>query len=185
MKKYASGYTNALIFIVGTVGVNDKLKPRISTYTKADGTKGRVANFQLSTVRRGNPKVGNPVDEYTNFRCTVWGRDADIIGALKEKFNRVTVHGEIYQETYTNQNGEQVKGWKVEGKLMSAPTNILFSKVAPAQATENTPTTKPVEQKTGQENAEAHAKNNADLGETIDVKEDVADTFATTEDSPF
>jgi single-strand DNA-binding protein len=93
------------IIVVGNLGGDPEMR------YMPDGTA--VTNFSLATNRRWNDRqTGQPVDETTWFRVSVWGRRAEVANQYLQKGSRVLVEGRLRPDpasggprTYTRQDG--------------------------------------------------------------------------------
>ena len=93
------------IILVGNLGNDPEMR------YMADGTA--VANFSLATNRRWtNAETGQPVDETTWFRVSVWGRQAETANQYLSRGRQVLVEGRLRPDgqtggprTYTRQDG--------------------------------------------------------------------------------
>jgi single-strand DNA-binding protein len=93
------------IIVVGNLGGDPEMR------YMPDGTA--VTNFSLATNRRWNDRqTGQPVDETTWFRVSVWGKRAEVANQYLQKGSRVLVEGRLRPDpatggprTYTRQDG--------------------------------------------------------------------------------
>lgn len=93
------------IVIVGNLGSDPEMR------YMADGTA--VTNFSVATNRRWtNSQTGQPVDETTWFRVSVWGRQAETANQYLSRGRRVLIEGRLRPDpqtggprTYTRQDG--------------------------------------------------------------------------------
>ena len=93
------------IIILGNLGGDPEMR------YMPDGTA--VTNFSLATNRRWNDRqTGQPVDETTWFRVSVWGKRAEVANQYLQKGSRVLVEGRLRPDpatggprTYTRQDG--------------------------------------------------------------------------------
>ncbi len=82
------------IIVVGNVGRDPEMR------YMADGTA--VTSFSLATNRRWNDRqTGQPVDETTWFRVSVWGRRAEVANQYLAKGSKVLVEGRIKPDPNT------------------------------------------------------------------------------------
>mgnify|MGYP001037730900 CR=1 FL=1 len=91
--------------IVGNLGNDPELR------YMADGTP--VCNFSIATNRRWtDSQTGQPVDETTWFRVSVWGRQAETANQYLARGRQVLIEGRLRPDaqtggprTYTRQDG--------------------------------------------------------------------------------
>lgn len=82
------------IIIVGNLGRDPEMR------YMADGTA--VTSFSVATNRRWNDRqTGQPVDETTWFRVSVWGRRAEVANQYLTKGSRVLVEGRMKPDPQT------------------------------------------------------------------------------------
>ena len=82
------------IIVVGNLGRDPEMR------YMADGTA--VTSFSMATNRRWNDRqTGQPVDETTWFRVTVWGRRAEVANQYMSKGSRVLVEGRMKPDPQT------------------------------------------------------------------------------------
>ena len=82
------------IIIVGNLGGDPEMR------YMADGTA--VTNFSMATNRRWNDRqTGQPVDETTWFRVSVWGRRAEVVNQYLSKGRQVLVEGRLRPDPST------------------------------------------------------------------------------------
>ncbi len=98
------------VVIVGNLGRDPELR-----YT-ASGTP--VANFPVATNRRWTDNEGNPNEETTWFRVSVFGRQAEICNQYLEKGRSVLVDGEIRTSQYEDQQGVTRYSWELRGNIV-------------------------------------------------------------------
>ncbi|HZD11006.1 MAG TPA: single-stranded DNA-binding protein [Candidatus Binatia bacterium] len=76
------------IIVVGNLGGDPQMR------YMSDGTP--VTNFSMATNRRWTDRnTGQPVDETTWFRVSVWGRQAEAVNQYLSKGRRVLVEGRL------------------------------------------------------------------------------------------
>lgn len=93
------------IIVAGNLGGDPEMR------YMADGTA--VTNFSLATNRRWTDRnTGQPVDETTWFRVSVWGRQAESANQYLSKGRQVIVEGRLRPDpgtggprTFTRQDG--------------------------------------------------------------------------------
>ena len=93
------------VIIVGNLGGDPEMR------YMPDGTA--VTNFTVATNRRWtDQRTGQPVDETTWFRVSVWGRQAETSNQYLSKGRRVLVEGRLTPDsqtggprTFTRQDG--------------------------------------------------------------------------------
>ena len=93
------------VIVVGNLGGDPEMR------YMPDGTA--VTNFSLATNRRWNDRnTGQPVDETTWFRVSVWGKRAEVANQYLQKGSRVLVEGRLRPDpatggpkTFTRQDG--------------------------------------------------------------------------------
>ena len=93
------------IIIVGNLGGDPEMR------YMPDGTA--VTNFSVATNRRWNDRqTGQPTDETTWFRVSVWGKRAEVANQYLRKGSRVLVEGRLRPDpatggprTFTRQDG--------------------------------------------------------------------------------
>ena len=93
------------IIVVGNLGGDPEMR------YMPNGTA--VTNFSLATNRRWNDRnTGQPVDETTWFRVSVWGKRAEVANQYLQKGSRVLVEGRLRPDpasggprTFTRQDG--------------------------------------------------------------------------------
>ena len=93
------------IILVGNLGNDPEMR------YMADGTA--VTNFSVATNRRWtNTETGQPVDETTWFRVSVWGRQAETANQYLSRGRQVLIEGRLRPDaqtggprTYTRQDG--------------------------------------------------------------------------------
>lgn len=93
------------IIIIGNLGGDPEMR------YMPDGTA--VTNFSVASNRRWNDRAtGQPVDETTWFRVSVWGRQAEVANQYLSKGRQVLVEGMLTPDratggprTYTRQDG--------------------------------------------------------------------------------
>lgn len=82
------------VIVVGNLGGDPEMR------YMADGTA--VTNFSLATNRRWTDRqTGQPVDETTWFRVSVWGRRAETANQYLSKGSRVLVEGRLRPDPQT------------------------------------------------------------------------------------
>ncbi len=93
------------VIVVGNLGGDPEMR------YMPDGTA--VTNFSVATNRRWTDRqTGQPVDETTWFRVSVWGRQAETANQYLSKGRRVLVEGRLTPDpqtggprTFTRQDG--------------------------------------------------------------------------------
>ncbi len=93
------------IILIGNLGRDPEMR------YMPDGTA--VTNFSIATNRRWTDRTtGQPVDETTWFRISVWGRQAETANQYLSRGRRVLVEGTLIPDratggprTYTRQDG--------------------------------------------------------------------------------
>lgn len=93
------------VIIVGNLGGDPEMR------YMPDGTA--VTNFSVATNRRWtNPSTGQPGEETTWFRVSVWGRQAETANQYLSRGRRVLIEGRLQPDpqsggprTYTRQDG--------------------------------------------------------------------------------
>jgi single-strand DNA-binding protein len=92
------------IIVVGNLGGDPEMR------YMPDG--GAVTNFSLASNRRYTDRNGQPVDETTWFRVSVWGKQAETANQYLSKGRTVLVEGRLRPDpqtggprTYTRQDG--------------------------------------------------------------------------------
>ena len=93
------------VIVVGNLGGDPEMR------YMPDGTA--VTNFSVATNRRWtDQRTGQPVDETTWFRVSVWGRQAETANQYLSKGRRVLVEGRLTPDpqtggprTFTRQDG--------------------------------------------------------------------------------
>ncbi|MCA9979458.1 MAG: single-stranded DNA-binding protein [Anaerolineales bacterium] len=81
------------IIIVGNLGGDPEMR------YMPDGTA--VTSFSVATNRRWNNQQGQPVDETTWFRVSVWGRRAEVANQYLTKGSKVLVEGRLKPDMNT------------------------------------------------------------------------------------
>ncbi len=82
------------IIVVGNLGRDPEMR------YMPDGTA--VTNFSIATNRRWtNSQTGQPVDETTWFRISVWGRQAETTNQYLSKGRKVLVEGRLAADPQT------------------------------------------------------------------------------------
>lgn len=82
------------VIVVGNLGSDPEMR------YMPDGTA--VTNFSLATNRRwNNPSTGQPGEETTWFRVSVWGRQAETANQYLSKGRRVLVEGRLQPDPQT------------------------------------------------------------------------------------
>jgi len=82
------------IIVVGNLGGDPEMR------YMPDGTA--VTSFSLATNRRWNDRqTGQPVDETTWFRVSLWGRRAEVANQYLKKGSRVLVEGRMTPDPAT------------------------------------------------------------------------------------
>ena len=81
------------ITIVGNLGRDPEMR------YMGDGTA--VTNFSVATSRRWTNQAGEPVDETTWFRVSVWGRQAETTNQYLAKGRKVLVEGRLVPDRET------------------------------------------------------------------------------------
>ena len=82
------------IIIIGNLGRDPEMR------YMPDGTA--VTSFSVATSRRWTDRQsGQPVDETTWFRVTVWGRQGETANQYLSKGSKVLVEGRIKPDTNT------------------------------------------------------------------------------------
>jgi single-strand DNA-binding protein len=82
------------VIIIGNLGQDPEMR------YMADGTA--VTNFSVATNRRWtNQQTGQPVDETTWFRVSVWGRQAETCNQYLSRGRRVMVEGRLLPDSST------------------------------------------------------------------------------------
>lgn len=92
------------VVIVGNLGRDPEMR------YMSDGTA--VTNFSVATSRRWTDRAsGQPIDETTWFRVSVWGKQAETANQYLSKGKKVLVEGRLRPDdnggprTYTGQDG--------------------------------------------------------------------------------
>lgn len=75
--------------------------PETRSYKTKDGAQGVACNFSLAV----NGMRENEVDF---FRCSCFGKAAELIAQYCSKGDKLTVHGSIHFSTYTNKDGMEI-----------------------------------------------------------------------------
>lgn len=104
------------VVIVGNLGRDPELR-----YT-ASGTA--VAHFPVATNRKWTDSDGNPQEETTWFRVSVWGRQAETCNQYLEKGRLVLCDGDIRTSQYEDQQGVTRYSWELRAavvKFLGAP----------------------------------------------------------------
>ena len=107
------------IIVVGNVGRDPEMR------YMADGTA--VTNFSIATNRRWNDRqTGQPVDETTWFRVSVWGRRAEVANQYLTKGSKVLVEGRLGVDPntggpklFTRQDGTVGAGFEIRATNFS------------------------------------------------------------------
>ena len=81
------------ITIVGNLGRDPEMR------YMGDGTA--VTSFSVATSRRWSNQSGEPVDETTWFRVSVWGRQAETTNQYLSKGRKVLVEGRLVPDRET------------------------------------------------------------------------------------
>ena len=82
------------IIVVGNLGRDPEMR------YMPDGTA--VTNFSIATSRRWTDRAsGQPVDETTWFRVSVWGRQAEVANEYLSKGRQVLVEGRLRPDPNT------------------------------------------------------------------------------------
>jgi single-strand DNA-binding protein len=81
------------IILVGNVGADPKIE------YMADSTG--VCTFSLATNRRWNNAQGQPVEETTWFRVSIWGKRAEAANQYLQKGSKVLVEGRLKPDAAT------------------------------------------------------------------------------------
>ena len=108
--------------IVGNLGSDPEMR------YMPDGTA--VTSFSVATNRRWNDQSGQPVNETTWFRVSVWGRRAETANQYLSKGSRVLVEGRLQPDKgtggpriWTRQDGTAAASFEVRAidfQFMSA-----------------------------------------------------------------
>lgn len=92
------------VIVVGNLGNDPEMR------YMPDGSA--VTNFSLASNRRYTDRSGQPVDETTWFRVSVWGRQAETANQYLSKGRMVLIEGHLRPDpqtggprTYTRQDG--------------------------------------------------------------------------------
>jgi single-strand DNA-binding protein len=100
------------IIIVGNLGGDPKIE------YMADSTA--VCTFSLATNRRWNNAQGQPVEETTWFRVSIWGKRAEAANQYLQKGSKVLVEGRLKPDPDTGSprifnkaNGEPATSYEV------------------------------------------------------------------------
>lgn len=70
-------------------------------------TGDAVCNFSVATTERRKDITGEPRDETTWFKITVWRRQAEIANEYLSKGKQVYVEGRLRQTEYTDRDGNR------------------------------------------------------------------------------
>lgn len=97
----------AILEVIGNLTDDPELR-----YTKS-GTA--VCAFAVAnTPRTKNASTGTWEDETpVYYNCTVWGPHGENVAASLRKGQRVIVRGGVHDDSWTNKEGQNVKGFKV------------------------------------------------------------------------
>lgn len=104
------------VVIVGHLGNDPEMR-----YT-ASGAP--VVHFPVATNRKWTDGEGNPQEETTWFRVTVWGRQAETCNQYLEKGRLVLCEGEIRTSQYTDPQGITKYSWELRAlavKFLGGP----------------------------------------------------------------
>lgn len=97
----------AILEVIGNLTDDPELR-----YTKSNNA---VCAFSVAnTPRTKNASTGEWENETTvYYNCTVWGPQAENVTNSLRKGHRVIVRGAVHDDSYTNKEGQTVKGIKV------------------------------------------------------------------------
>jgi single-strand DNA-binding protein len=95
------------ITIVGYLGRDPELK-----YTTSGDA---VCNFSVATSERGKDAEGNPVENSTWFKITLWRRQAEVADQYLRKGSQVYIEGKLRLQTYTDREGNTRASLEVTG----------------------------------------------------------------------
>ena len=104
------------IIIVGRAGRDPELR-----YTP---TGQAVANLSVATSRRYTGSDGQPVDETTWFRVSVWGKQAESVSQYVKKGQMVLVEGRLNPDStgnpriWTRQDGSSGASFEVTAQTV-------------------------------------------------------------------
>ncbi len=96
-----------------------------------------VCSFTVATTERRKDATGEPRDETTWFRITVWRRQAEIANEYLSKGKQVYVEGRLRQTEYTDRDGNRRTALEVTAsdiQFLSAKGEGAESKSEPEPA---------------------------------------------------
>ncbi len=137
------------VIVVGNLGGDPEMR------YMPDGTA--VTNFSVATNRRWNDRqTGQPVDETTWFRVSVWGKRAEVANQYLTKGSRVLVEGRLRPDpatggprTFTRQDGTVGASFDLNAdnfsfvggreEVSTVAGDQTFAEAAPAQEEDDIP----------------------------------------------
>ena len=126
------------IILIGNLGKEPEMR-----YTN---TGQPVTTLSVATNRRYNGANGQPVNETTWFRVSVWGKQAESCNQYLHKGSRVVIEGRLTPDPETGgphiweSNGKVGASYEVTAstvRFLSAREKHAESEAAPAAPTEN------------------------------------------------
>ena len=96
------------VIIIGNLGRDPEMR-----YT-ASGKA--VTTLNVATNRRWTNAEGQPQDETTWFRVSVWGKQAEACNQYLSKGRQVLVEGEIRTRQYEDKSGQTRYAWDLQAR---------------------------------------------------------------------
>lgn len=81
-------------------------EPELKTYSRQDGSQGKIANFSVAVSRDFKNKDGKYDSDW--FRCTAYDRNADFASQYLHKGTKVNCVGRVEINQGTNKEGQPV-----------------------------------------------------------------------------
>lgn len=118
----------AILEVIGNLTDDPELR-----YTKS-GTP--VCAFSVAnTPRTKNAGTGAWEDETpVYYNCTVWGPYGENVAATLRKGHRVFVRGGVHDDSWTNKEGQNVKGIKIVVDCVAPDLRFATAAVTPARS---------------------------------------------------
>lgn len=117
----------AILEVIGNLTDDPELR-----YTKSNTA---VCGFSVANTPRTKNASGEWENETTvYYNCTMWGAAAENVAGSLRKGQRVIVRGAVHDDSYTNKEGQAVKGIKVVVDCVGPDLRYATATVTPVRS---------------------------------------------------
>ena len=89
--------------MINTVTIVGNLVREVELKYLPTGTA--LGTFSVAVNKYGKDASGNTTQKVSYIDCKAWGRSAEFLSQYAQKGNKIVVHGELEQETWTAKDG--------------------------------------------------------------------------------